>query len=299
MGIISRITSYSSSKGIRSDYESILPEVGTEQIISKNIFQIALSPVRNGRQELSEDLISNQKYIREHNPEWCYYCLDNEQARSFLLDAFGETMLSYYMRVDVKYGAARADFLRYLLLYYYGGVYLDIKCRCTKPLDSVVPSEAFYVIPDDELWAHSEFPDMNGKFYFNAFIVAPKGHPLLRAIILEMLARIDCYNPFVDGVGWRGVVTTTGTYMYSRVINSYIGNADNADYVVANARNDYGYDNIFQGKDWKVKAYHSASKMTDYRSLLIPVISHHGRVQNFVNAFFLRLIHWYRLIRHL
>lgn len=171
--------------------------------------------------------------IKQLCPGWEYRFYDDDAICAYMVRHF-PWALSYYNRIDARYGAARADFFRYLVVYNDGGVYLDIKSTVTRPLDEVLPSDPGYLLshwkngPDEKyagygLLARAEdmrevWPE-RGEFQ-QWFIVAPPGHPFLRKTIDQVCQNIDKYCPLTGEVGRVGVLKLTGPIAYTRAILS-------------------------------------------------------------------------------
>jgi len=69
----------------------------------------------------------------EDNPEWKFNLVTNEEQEKFLRDTDDEIVqLAYksFKLLNPKNGAGRADVWRYAVLYYHGGMYLDIDSSC-------------------------------------------------------------------------------------------------------------------------------------------------------------------------
>jgi mannosyltransferase OCH1-like enzyme len=162
--------------------------------------------------------------LRARNPGWEYRFHDDAAVARFIRDAYGEAVFRQFERIDRRYGAARADLFRYLLMYHTGGVYLDIKSTVTRPLDEIVR-------PDDRLiltqWPREgrfegagrhdwEFAGKieGGEFQQWHLICAP-GHPGLRAVIQAVLRNITCYVPSMHGTGRNAVLRVTGPIAYT------------------------------------------------------------------------------------
>jgi mannosyltransferase OCH1-like enzyme len=136
-------------------------------------------------------------------------------------------MLNYYENINPMYGAARADLFRYLLIYEYGGVYLDIKSTIVNPLDDVLRPDDDYLLSkwrngpgeDYEGWG-TYYPKIDGieSEYQQWHIVASARHPFLKAVIEKVRHNIDRYSPFTDGVGKNGVMKLTGPIAYTSAI---------------------------------------------------------------------------------
>lgn len=206
------------------DYEALVAHRIVSEELSRNIFQTYKS-----KDNLPPEIEGNINILKELNPDYQYKLFDDEDIKDFILEHYGDTIWGYYQRISPVYGAARADFFRYLLIYHCGGVYIDIKSSLTKPLDEVLlPNEQFILTHWDnrageQYQGMGRYPDVNflsrGE-YIQWCIISVAGHPLLRAVIIQMLRNIDLYNPFRDGAGLWGVLKTTGPVLYTRVIEA-------------------------------------------------------------------------------
>jgi mannosyltransferase OCH1-like enzyme len=77
----------------------------------------------------------NAKSFIDLNPEYQYEFYDDERVKRFIENfdctefSFNrDTLIKAYN--DIKPGAGKADIFRYLIIYEYGGVYVDIDARC-------------------------------------------------------------------------------------------------------------------------------------------------------------------------
>lgn len=206
------------------NYQELLPhkELGTE--ISQHIFQTYRT-----KTGLPHDIEQNIEHLKRLNPEYEYHLFDDEDIKAFILEHYGEVIWGYYQRIAPIYGAARADFFRYLLVYQLGGVYLDIKSSLDKPLKEVLRVEDKFILTHwdnrsgeqyEGIGIYSELGSLPRGEYIQWSIASVAGHPFLRAVILQMLRNIDEYTPFRHGAGLWGVLRTTGPVMYTKVIEA-------------------------------------------------------------------------------
>jgi len=86
------------------------------------------------KENLLPEISNNIAKICKMNPDWEYRLYDDFDIEERLFHYYGAKILKIYRRINRGYGAARADFFRYLILYAEGGVYLDIKSTLTRPL---------------------------------------------------------------------------------------------------------------------------------------------------------------------
>ncbi|MES2626682.1 MAG: glycosyltransferase [Pseudomonadota bacterium] len=170
----------------------------------------------------------NIKRIRERNPEWEYRFYDDDDIVAFIADHYGTQVLRYYERLNPRYGAARADLFRYLLIYKVGGMYLDIKSSLEYKLDKVIRDDDLFLLsnwnikPEENFYGggiHFELAHIAEGEYQQWHIAAAQGHPFLRAVIGNVLANIDTYNPGLHGVGKGGVLRLTGPIAYTLAIH--------------------------------------------------------------------------------
>lgn len=177
--------------------------------------------------DLPPDLRKNVDHLKASNPGWEYRFYDDAAIVDFILKNYPPVVLQYFERIDPRYGAARADLFRYLLMYKVGGVYLDIKSTATQPLDEVLLPEDRFLLSEwnnenagfDAWGKHYELNDFGGREFQQWYIACASGHPFLRAVIDNVLNNIDTYIPGLHGTGKPGVLRVTGPIAYSLAIH--------------------------------------------------------------------------------
>lgn len=163
--------------------------------------------------DLPTALQRNVDNLRSLNPGWEHRLWTSKEADELLATYGGRIAKSYY-RIEPRYGAARADLLRHLIIYRHGGVYCDIKSGFLRPLDDVL-------LPDDDYilcrvpTRHKELP--NGELLTH-FVIARSSHPFSAKVIEAILRNIRNYRPW-HAVGRIGVLRTTGPIAYTLAID--------------------------------------------------------------------------------
>jgi len=179
--------------------------------------------------KLRPEYILNREAIARVNPNWQMKLFSDDDIGDFIIDEFDEKMFSYYSKISPDYGAARADLFRYLLIYKYGGLYLDIKSSVIKSLDSVIKESDEFITStwplsidgvDISLWGNHK--NLTHSEYQNWFILSAPGSKILEDVITSVCANIDRYNPLRHGVGRMAVLETTGPIAYSKVVHKYV-----------------------------------------------------------------------------
>jgi hypothetical protein len=204
-------------------YPGIIPLIQQGSIIPKIIHQVF--PTSNIA-EMPSEIQRNIERIRDANPEWEHRLYGDEEMVGYIGHHYGEKVLRYYQRINPKYGAARADLFRYLLLYREGGVYLDIKSSLQKPLKEVLRPDDRYLLsywrngPGDEYEGWGLYPQaLPGRGEFQQWhIIAVAGHPFLHGVLIRVLANLARYLPCFSGVGAEGIMHTTGPIAYTQAI---------------------------------------------------------------------------------
>jgi inositol phosphorylceramide mannosyltransferase catalytic subunit len=209
-----RLTKKFSLKLNQAQDLSITPVIKMGIEIPKIVHQTF--PTKN----LPSELLANINQMKELNPNWDFRLYDDNDIEAFITYEF-PSLLAFYKQINPSYGAARADFFRYLLLYKKGGVYLDIKSSLSKTLDEIITPSTRYILSywSNGFGKHLGINDPNGEFQ-QWHIISVVGHPFLKAVIENVCQNITTYNPVIHDTGYYGVIKVTGPIAYSRVIES-------------------------------------------------------------------------------
>jgi mannosyltransferase OCH1-like enzyme len=166
--------------------------------------------------------------IRELNKNCNYGLFDDNNIIHFITNKFPEYLNTF---LKFQYKIQQIDFFRYLVIYYYGGVYLDIDMEMTLPFDDldlhkcVFPIEyknSFYNGNDNNNSENNIGLIGNYAFY------SPRLHPFIKHIIDNIVepkisqADIDNYianHP--DSKEEAYVYYTTGPDLVTRCYYSY------------------------------------------------------------------------------
>jgi mannosyltransferase OCH1-like enzyme len=163
--------------------------------------------------------------LQRLNRGWDYRLYDNADIHDFLGEVCGRETLRAWLRLNPVYGPARADFFRYAMLYHAGGVYLDIKSTCIRPLDEILePTDAYLLSHWDTRHRHwGKFAELGTQEeYLQWYLIAEPGHPFLEAAIARVKANIAGYDQRRDGVGKMGVLRVTGPIAYTQAIGGIV-----------------------------------------------------------------------------
>jgi len=144
--------------------------------------------------------------IHKYCPDWTYQLMDDQDNLQFVQETFPE-YLSLYLQFDRE--IYRADMVRYLLLYKYGGVYLDLDIQLQRPLDHLFNTGSDLYLVQTPNWVG----------YTNSFMASAPNCPFWMKCIQKIKDRVENKPWYIQGD--LKVLWTTGPNMVSEVIREY------------------------------------------------------------------------------
>lgn len=199
--------------------------------------------------------LENIDSLQSLNEGWDYKYYSEKDRLDFIYAYFGWDALSAYLRLNRLYGAAQADFFRYLCLYQHGGVYLDMKSGSSQPLSSVLREDDHFVIsqwdwsiPQYFEWGKkAEISHIEGGEYPIWCLICAPGHPLMAKVINQMIASIFFYTPNLHGTGSVATLKVTGPIMFTRVVFNNLNKFDiRQENILAKGLNPHMVKNVYR-----------------------------------------------------
>lgn len=145
-----------------------------------------------------------QKYIDEmkiNNPEYTYKIYTDSEMDSFVNENFPGEIADSYNKLNII--VAKVDFWRYLILYKYGGVYLDMDSYINKSLDKLIQDNDEAIITAEK----------NKNMFVQWALIFNKDHPILKKIIDLVVENIK-FNKYPNDIHQM-----TGPTIFSEAIN--------------------------------------------------------------------------------
>jgi len=105
-------------------------ENNTESKIPRNVIQTYK------HNKIHDFIYENIEKILEINNDYNYYLITDEIGIDLIKQHFDQRTLHAYNRLNL--GAAKGDFLRYVAMYVYGGIYLDLDSSINTHLSSFI-----------------------------------------------------------------------------------------------------------------------------------------------------------------
>lgn len=164
-------------------------------MIEKNIFQ---SWYTKNLHPLIQQKID---FFKSLNPEYTYHLYTDDDMDNFVNEHFKGEIAECYNKLNII--VAKVDLWRYLVLYKYGGVYLDMDSSIEKPLCELIHDDDDAIITAEE----------NPSFYVQWALIFSKQHPILKKTI-----EIVCNN-IKNNTYPNDIHRTTGPTAYRRAIN--------------------------------------------------------------------------------
>ncbi|XP_060606959.1 uncharacterized protein LOC132759242 [Ruditapes philippinarum] len=158
----------------------------------------------------------NIKSFLHFHPNWTYYFWSDETARALILERHPLLISLYdsYSRPIVK-----ADALRYVLMYEFGGVYADLDLECMRPLDRATMKYACILSP--EPFVHSAVWYRQNYFLTNAILLCRKKHPFY----LQLIKELPNYAHF------SGSLQSAGTVFFTNIFEKFSKIPSHGDFI--------------------------------------------------------------------
>ena len=175
--------------------------------------------------EITNIIISNKKTCP--NCEFRFY--NDNECDIFIKNNFEEKIYNAYKSINDVYGAMKADFFRYCILYKIGGIYLDIKSIINTPIFKIIDKDDICLldIPRNNLepWR------TNSPTYEQWLLIFAPNHPYLLEMINTIVNYIEIkYEPKINGIlklnSKQKILHVTGPDAFTNVIYNYIKNND-------------------------------------------------------------------------
>ena len=157
--------------------------------------------------------------IKKLNPNWNYMFFTDYDISQFIKT---KTPEYYDTFVKMKYKIQQLDFFRYIVIYFYGGVYLDLDIELTGCLDDIVSNKCAFPCEmknnSDELLHKQGVHYLIGNYAFyapkkSAFIKQLIDNIIVQRITDDVLSSLQINSDFAD---YAYVYYTTGPVLVTQ-----------------------------------------------------------------------------------
>ena len=180
-------------------------------MIPKNIHQIWFQ----GENNIPNKYINNINTIKNHHKTWNYFIWSDESIRKILT---AEELKVYN---EYKYMHQKIDFSKYIVLYKYGGVYIDMDAVSIKPLDDLIklnPDKDFIASKFVANYIESYIGCRNLDCINNGTILSTPKNNILKQLINFCLST---GNGKYDFNKINTIIITTGPAIFSKIVHKY------------------------------------------------------------------------------
>ena len=175
----------------------------------------------------STNLPDEIRDIMEKNRKKCSECefkfYTDSDCDLFIKNNFNKEVYEAYKKINPIYGAMKADFFRYCILFKEGGIYLDVK-------SSFLDDPFKYIKEDDicilDIRRSGLEPWRKVSTYEQWLLIFEKGHPYLSKMIDQMVYYIENkFEPKIPGIEKlntkQKILNVTGPDAFTKVIDEY------------------------------------------------------------------------------
>jgi mannosyltransferase OCH1-like enzyme len=169
-------------------------------MIEKNIFQ---SWYTKDLHPLVQGKINGIKKI---NPEYSYHLYNDTDMDNFVNEHFVGVIAECYNKLNII--VAKVDFWRYLVLYKYGGVYLDMDIICKKNLNNFLHYDLVLAKSTTNIVS----------YFTNGFYMVIPNHPFFKFCIDKLPEYTDSFQYFGKHLY---VMNSTGPLFLTKMVHDY------------------------------------------------------------------------------
>lgn len=188
--------------------------------IPKVIHQIWIQ----GEDEIPEDLMVYKNKIQQLHPDWKYILWDEISILQFLKKTNKEWFKMYY---NFTYLHQKVDYTKLLILYTYGGIFIDMDAYTIKKLDGLIDKYGEYDLIVS--YAKEINPLVNysvcrkfGQCLNNGIFLGKPNTDILSYMIDNISYECSTFKSKIDCIA-----NTTGPVYFNKNLFNYINNDDN------------------------------------------------------------------------
>ena len=175
---------------------------------------------------LPKEIINGMEQNKKMCPNCEFRFYDDDACDSFIKKYFPEEVFNAYKKLNPIYGAMKADFFRYCVLYIIGGIYIDIKTKIKVPIFTLIGPDDICIL--DIPKRLDLFRNCSKPTYEQWLLIFAPGHPYLKSIISLIVYYTQIkYEPKYICNTWlttkQKILNVTGPDAFSKAI--YISNS--------------------------------------------------------------------------
>jgi len=164
---------------------------------------------------VGQEWLQNMDSWKNLNPEYAVEFYDDERCLAFMQEHYPQFEFTYLHLKSVR----RFDFIRYLIVYHFGGIYADSDITCKKPIITWGISNETTFLSGMECIGCEDIGAKVNQWSFGA----RKGHPILKHVIMNVVSNSFKGPSYYERFGTHGkVLHMTGPPAFTDGINYYL-----------------------------------------------------------------------------
>lgn len=167
-----------------------------------------------GKNHIPKKFVPNMEKIKKLHPSW-KYCLWDDLEIISLLRKYPDWLDIYY---KLDYLHQKVDYVKYIILYLYGGIYIDMDMEIKKPLDELLQEFSGYHLIVSRLNLNQlECILISGQKITinNGIIISVPKEEILNKIIEYIGKNFSC---FLHLTKFSCINSTTGPKMFTNIV---------------------------------------------------------------------------------
>ncbi|WP_170214876.1 glycosyltransferase family 32 protein [Halomonas halmophila] len=177
--------------------------------IPKNILQFC-----HAKEDAPDKLIQASMDTESNLPQYDYFMADDNFIKKLIIDHWDYSLYNWYCNNRIP--ASRADLARLLLVYHYGGIYVDLSMKIKTSFDRYLNNDLVLLRRDD----FSKYASNPGKAHFtNSIIGAPQNSEIILSFInrVRLNFYLGKFNYDVINCTGPGVINDIVSYCSDRI----------------------------------------------------------------------------------
>lgn len=148
------------------------------------------------------------KRVQEKNKDWKYMFYNIQERRALIENNLDDKILRAFDKLPTS--TTQSDLFRVCCLYVHGGFYMDCKSECGSLSSLNLDGKLLYC-----KWPYGIDSSDHRQHAATTFLLWPKGHQVLKAVIDEITKRIHARSvPYIR----KNVTWTTGPNVYATIV---------------------------------------------------------------------------------
>ena len=170
-------------------------------------------------------IIYRNTWLKKHT-NWTFFLWDKKKFE-FFINKIGKELLYIYNKLPLM--IQKIDIAKYVILYYFGGIYIDLDTICENKIDYLLNK---FKNKNLILSKIDVYDDLNYKLINNGIIITNKYHKFFLYMFYEIMIN---YQKQIYQNKDLYILESTGPIAFSKAVLNYLLNSNNRDIIILNS----------------------------------------------------------------